>query len=69
MIACWKGIVKGIHFGGNNKITLLLLPVFPKKHRLGPQNDSESFRTQKTAKNSKLPKLPENCFELVEKGG
>jgi hypothetical protein len=23
----------------------------------------------KTAKNSKLPKLPENCFELVGKGG
>ena len=23
----------------------------------------------KTPKNSKLPKLPENCFELVEKGG
>jgi hypothetical protein len=23
----------------------------------------------KTTKNSKLPKLPENCFELVRKGG
>ena len=23
----------------------------------------------KTAKNSKLPKLPENCFEPVGKGG
>jgi hypothetical protein len=23
----------------------------------------------KPAKNSKLPKLPENCFELVGKGG
>ena len=26
-------------------------------------------RKLKTAKNSKLPKLPENCFELVGKGG
>jgi hypothetical protein len=24
---------------------------------------------EKTAKNSKLPKLPENCFEPVGKGG
>jgi hypothetical protein len=27
------------------------------------------FRTRKTAKNSKLPKLLENCFERVEKDG
>ena len=26
-------------------------------------------RKLKPAKNSKLPKLPENCFEPVEKGG
>jgi hypothetical protein len=26
-------------------------------------------RKLKTAKNSKLPKLSENCFELVGKGG
>jgi hypothetical protein len=26
-------------------------------------------RKLKTAKNSKLPKLPENCFEPVKKGG
>jgi hypothetical protein len=26
-------------------------------------------RKLKTAKNNKLPKLPENCFELVGKGG
>jgi hypothetical protein len=40
-------------------------PRFPKKCRLGPQNGSGSFRTRKTAKNSELPKLPENCFEPV----
>jgi hypothetical protein len=44
-------------------------PRFPKKRRLGPQNGSRSFKTRKTAKNSKLPKLLENCFELVGKGG
>jgi hypothetical protein len=69
MIARWKGIIEEIHFGGNIKGTSMLSPHFPKKHRLGPQNGSGSFRTRKTAKNSKLPKLPENCFELVGKGG
>jgi hypothetical protein len=40
---------------------------------LNPKKDS--FRTSKwpwklkTAKNSKLPKFPENCFETVGKGG
>jgi hypothetical protein len=49
--------------------TSMLLPIFPKKRRLGPQNNFKSFKTRKTAKNSKLPKLPENCFEPVGKGG
>jgi hypothetical protein len=70
MIAHWKGIVEEIHFGGNIEgSSLFPLPIFPKKHRLGPQNGSGSFRTRKTAKNSKLPKFPKNCFELVGKGG
>jgi hypothetical protein len=38
----------------------------PKNLHLGPQNGPEKL---KTAKNSKLPKLPENCFERVGKGG
>jgi hypothetical protein len=46
----------------------MLLPIFPKKRLLGPQNGSGSFRTRKTAKNSKLSKLSENCFEPVGKG-
>jgi hypothetical protein len=39
------------------------------------QKKKTSFRASKwpwklkTAKNSKLPKLPENCFEVVGKGG
>jgi BRCT domain type II-containing protein len=37
-----------------------------KNLHLGPQNGP---RKLKTAKNSKLPKLPENCFELVGQGG
>jgi hypothetical protein len=37
----------------------------PKNLHLGPQNGPEV----KTAKNSKLPKLSENCFEPVGKGG
>jgi hypothetical protein len=69
MIACWKGIVEEIHVWGNIKGNSMFLPVFPKKCRLGPQNGSGSFRTRKTAKNSKLPKSPENCFEPVGKGG
>jgi hypothetical protein len=69
MIAHWKGIIKEIYFRGNIKGTSIFQTFFPKKHRLEPQNSSESFRTQKIAKNSKLPKLSENCFELVGKGG
>jgi hypothetical protein len=58
MIAHWKGIVEEIHFGGNIEGTSIFLPIFPKT----------SFRASKwphklkTAKNSKLPKLPENLF-------
>jgi hypothetical protein len=37
-----------------------------KNLHLGPQNGPEKL---KPAKNSKLPKLPENCFEPVGKGG
>jgi hypothetical protein len=65
MIARWKGIIEEIHFGGNMEGTSILHHVFPKT----------LFRASKwplklkTAKNSKLPKLPENCFEPVGKGG
>jgi hypothetical protein len=41
-------------------------PRFLKKHRLGPQNGPSKL---KTAKNSKLPKLPETCFGPVGEGG
>jgi hypothetical protein len=38
----------------------------PEKHSFRP---SKWPRKLKTAKNSKFPKLPENFFELVGKGG
>jgi hypothetical protein len=65
MIAHWKGIIEEIHFGGNIKGTSIFLPIFPKTSFRA----SKWPRKLKTAKNSKLPKLPENCFEPVGKGG
>ena len=53
-----------MHVVGNH-----LAPQIAKKGRLGPQNNPKSSRPEKTAKNSKLPKLPEKCFEQVRKGG
>jgi hypothetical protein len=37
-----------------------------KKPSFGPSNLTQKL---KTAKNSKLPKLPKNCFGPVRKGG
>jgi hypothetical protein len=65
MIACWKGIFEEIHFGGNIKINSIILPFFPKTSFRA----SKWPRKLKTAKNSKLPKLSENYFEPVGKGG
>jgi hypothetical protein len=65
MIAHWKGIVEEINFWGNIEGTSILYPIFPKTSF----TDSKWLRKLKTAKNSKLPKLLENCFEPVGKGG
>ena len=65
MISLWKGIIEKIHFGENRKGNSLFIPIFPKI----------SFKASKwpwklkTAKNSKLPKLPENYFGRVWNGG
>jgi hypothetical protein len=40
--------------------------LYPEKPSFRPSKWPQKF---KTAKNSKLPKLPENCFEPVGKGG
>jgi len=58
-------MVEEIHFGGNIEGTSMSVFVFPKTSFKA----SKWPRKLKTAKNSKLPKLPENCFEPVGKGG
>jgi hypothetical protein len=64
MIARWKGIIEEIHFGGKSMLSYFSL--FSQKPSF---RASKWPRKLKTAKNSKLPKLPENCFEPVGKGG
>ncbi len=55
VIERWKGIVEEIHFLGS------IMPMYIiEKLKMAPE--------VKNDKNSKLPKLPENCFELVGKG-
>ena len=65
-ITSWKGIIEEIHCGSSimplNSIENLDL----EKHSFRP---SKLPRKLKPAKNSKFPKLLENCFQLVEKGG
>jgi hypothetical protein len=66
MIARWKGIVEEIHFGGSIMPLYIIEKVDLEKPSFGP---SKWPRKLKTAKNSKFPKLQENCFEPVGKGG
>jgi hypothetical protein len=66
VIARWKGIVEEIHFGGSIMPLAIIENLDLEKPSFGP---SKWPRKLKTAKNSKLPKLPENCFEPVGKGG
>jgi hypothetical protein len=66
MIACWKGIIEEIHFGGSIMSLTIIENLDLKKPSFRP---SKWPRKLKPAKNSKLPKLLENCFELVRKGG
>jgi hypothetical protein len=65
-IARWKGIIEEIHFGGSIIPLAIIEKLDPEKPSFRP---SKWPRKLKTAKNSKLPKLPENCFERVGKGG
>jgi hypothetical protein len=66
VIACWKGIVEEIHFGGSIMPSDIIENLDLEKPSFGP---SKWPRKLKPAKNSKLPKWPENCFEPFEKGG
>jgi hypothetical protein len=66
MIARWKSIVEEIHFGGSIMPLAIIENLDLEKPSFGP---SKWPRKLKTVKNSKLPNLPENCFEPVGKGG
>jgi hypothetical protein len=66
VIARWKGIIEEIHFGGSIMPSAIIENLDLKKPSFRP---SKWPRKLKLAKNSKLPKLPENCFEPVGKGG
>jgi hypothetical protein len=66
VIARWKGIVKEIHFGGSIMPLAIIENLYLEKPSFGP---SKWPRKLKPAKNSKLPKWPENCFEPFGKGG
>jgi hypothetical protein len=66
MIARWKGIVEEIHFGSSMMPLDIIENIDLEKSSFRP---SKWPRKLKPAKNSKLPKLLENCFEPVGKGG
>jgi hypothetical protein len=66
MIARWKGIIEEIHFWGSIMPLDIIQKIYPKKPSTRPSKWPWKL---KTAKNSKLPKLPKKCFELVGKGG
>jgi hypothetical protein len=66
VIARWKGIVEDIHFGGSMMPLSIIENLYLEKPSLRP---SKWPRKLKPAKNSKLPKWPENCFEPFGKGG
>jgi hypothetical protein len=66
VIARWKGIVEEIHFGGSIIPSDIIENLDLEKPSFGP---SKWPRKLKPAKNSKLPKWPENCFEPFGNGG
>jgi hypothetical protein len=66
VIARWKGIVEEIHFGGSIMILAIIENLDLEKNSFRP---SKWPRKLKPAKNSKLPKWPENYFEPFGKGG
>jgi hypothetical protein len=66
VIACWKGIIEEIHFGGSIMPLDIIENLDLEKPSFGP---SKWPRKLKPAKNSKLPKLPETYFGPVGEGG
>ena len=68
-IACWKGIIEEINFGGSIMPSNIIENLDLEKPSFRPSKWPQKFRNQKTAKNSKLPKLPENILSQLEKVG
>jgi hypothetical protein len=66
VIARWKGIIEDIDFGGSIIPSAIIENLDLEKPSFGP---SKWPRKLKPAKNSKLPKWSENCFEPFGKGG
>ena len=66
VIARWKCIVEEIHFGGSIMHLALIDNIDLEKPSFGPSKWPQKL---KPAKNSKLPKWLENCFETFRKGG
>jgi hypothetical protein len=66
VIACSKGIVEEIHFGGSIMPSAIIENLDLEKTSFRPSKWPQKL---KPAKNSKLPKWPENCFETFGNGG
>jgi hypothetical protein len=66
VISRWKGIIEEINFGGSIIPLSIIENLDLVKTSFRP---SKWPRKLKPAKNSKLPKWPENCFEPFGKGG
>jgi hypothetical protein len=66
VIARWKGIIEEIHFWGLIIPSAIIENIDLEKPSFGHSKWPQKL---KPTKNSKLPKLPENCFEPVGKGG
>jgi hypothetical protein len=66
VIARWKGIIEEINSRGSIMTLAIIENLYLENPSFGP---SKWPRKLKPAKNSKLPKLPENYFEPFGKGG
>jgi hypothetical protein len=66
VIARWKGVIEEIHFGGSIMHLDIIDNIDLEKPSFRPSKRPWKL---KPAKNSKLPKLSESCFEPIGKGG
>jgi hypothetical protein len=66
MIACWKGIIEEIHFGGSIMPSTIIENLYLEKPSIGPSKRPQKL---KTAKNSKLSNLQKTILSQPEKVG